>query len=310
MRVVNTPLDHTETQEKGGFKLIPRFCYRKSFSPIAGTKLTRDRGWGCCFRSAQGLLAEFAMKLLEKFPERYTEAFGCAHPLALFYDSESAPFGIHKLVLATAKYGIEPGNWAKPSLLAAGIRDVMEGLGLGCIVTQDFGITKTPDLSTKFPAILLIPGLFGLHKFDMSFFPFLALCICIDGGLGFVSGCKNSAYYIFGVDCGNQSFLYFDPHTTKEAAVTETDFPSFFSLPKKTLKAASANPSMLLGFMVPSETALDDLLLNLGGCCESPIRVRDEGFEEAMAARVLDIDDIDLESPESKDLGDSLHVDT
>lgn len=293
MRVVGVDESAIEAEQKNGFRRIPRFCYRKGFAPIEGTTLTKDRGWGCCFRSAQGLLCQFAFRLMAQAPNIYQEAFGLKYPLDLFLDDPQSPFGIQNLVLATAPHGIPPGNWAKPSILAAGIRDIMERHGLGCIVAQDFGIEKPDDFESKFPALLLIPGLFGLHKLDISLFPFLVLCLCVKGALGFVSGHKNSAYYIYGVDCTEQSFLYFDPHTTKEAALTESHYESFFSLPGKSLKAANANPSMLLGFLVEDSLSLDDLLLNLGGCCESPIRVRSEQEEERMAAMVLDIDDLE-----------------
>ena len=287
--------DNPELAKQYNYPHIPRFSYRKGFEPIDGTKFTSDKGWGCCFRSCQGLLCRFILNLELHFAEKYDESFGHICPLALFADRPSAPFGIHNLVEATARHGLKKGEWAKPSILAVAIKDIMKEHGIGCIVAQDFSIVKSACIDELFPAILLIPGLFGMDKFDKeSFMDLLTTCFREkDSCLGIISGKGNSAYYFFGVDMNTECFLYFDPHTTQCAVVDETGFPSYYVLPGKQLNADYMNPSMLIGFIVANNAAFDELLDKLTNCKKSPIAVTTK-LDEEMAQAVLDIDDLDL----------------
>jgi hypothetical protein len=98
------------------------------------------------------------------------------------------------------------------------------------MVTQDFTICKSSS-SLSFPALLLIAGLFGVECLDPVFSPFLGDCLGLDSSLGFVSGHRNSAYFVAG--CATTEFTNFDPRTTKKAVVDGTDFSSYYALPIK-----------------------------------------------------------------------------
>jgi len=187
---------------------IPRFCYRSHYEPISGTNLTSDKGWGCCFRSSQGLIASFLSQFFSLFPEKFLETFRTGNPLTLFLDIPSSPFGIQNLVQTAEKYGTPKGTWAKPSSIAQTIKDIFTQYNISCFIGQNFTISQNEIKRITFPALVLIPGLFGLHKLDEKFISFLQLCLCAPGTCGFVSGRKDSAYFIFGFDPTH--FLYFD----------------------------------------------------------------------------------------------------
>jgi hypothetical protein len=121
----------------------------------------------------------------------------------------------------------------------------------------------------------------------MRLLPFLHLCLCADGSLGFMSGHRKSAYFIVGFD--HSHFAYFDPHTTKNAIVDQ-DFSSCYSLPLNTLKASALNPSILLGFIVSTMESLDDLLSVLIACHNSPIAVT-EALDQGILDQVVDFDE-------------------
>ena len=288
---------------------IPRFCYRNGFENINGTKISSDRGWGCCYRSAQGIIAEWVLHLYKEKREIYNKTFSKivqkeeknedekeneiyeeVDPLSLFCDTHDAPFSIQKLVEAAGKVGVPPGEWAKPSTLAAAISIIFEDLGLKCIVSQDFSLNTDEISQIKEPTLLLIPGMFGLDKFDMNYMPFLQLCICAHGSLGFVSGKRNSAYYFFGFN--SNSFAYFDPHVTKPAVTESKNMASFFELAPKLLKTEQINPSTLIGFYCNNAEHLTELLMVLTACFASPLIIHDAQELDKIVDQVLDIDDI------------------
>jgi hypothetical protein len=100
------------------------------------------------------------------------------------------------------------------------VQHICHERGLGCIFSESFFISKS-QLDFYFPVPLLIPGLFGLDRFDMSYLAFLQLCLCAEKSLGLVSGKRNSSYYIAGFDA--KHFGYFDPHTSQRAVFDEGD---------------------------------------------------------------------------------------
>jgi cysteine protease ATG4 len=279
------------SQEDKAAKEIPRFSYRKSFSCIPDSKLTTDRSWGCCYRSTQGLLAQFVLRFRRLASDQYADAFGIdTSPLSLFHDSPESPFGIHRLVQESAKFGIPVGEWARPSVVASSIKAILSTLQIGCIVTQSLSIchSEVPD---TFPALLLVPGLFGLDGLDPAYPPFLMLCLCDDSCLGMVSGHRNSAYFIVGFTATH--FGYFDPHTTNKAVLNENDHVSYYELPVKKLRAADLNPSIMIGFFINDRDELADLEGRLVSCLGSPISVTEPPNEDFMD-QVLDIDDLPL----------------
>ena len=285
-------------------KEIPRFCYRNRFEQINGTKITSDKGWGCCFRSAQGMIAQYVLHLYNENRDVYNATF-CqktnpeneneviykeVHPLSLFLDVPGSPFGIQNLVTAAQSIGVSPGEWAKPSTIAAAIKVIFDSLHLSCVISQDFSLNLDKIGQITGPTLLLIPGMFGLDHFDMNFMPFLQLCICANGSLGFVSGKRNSAFFFFGFDSTN--FAYFDPHVTKPAVTKESEFSSFFDLPPKLLKTERINPSILVGFFCNSSEHLAELLMVLTACFASPLMITDATELDQIVDQVMDIDDI------------------
>jgi cysteine protease ATG4 len=285
--------DHSASPEgeQEALKSIPHFCYRKSFPPIGPQSLTCDRGWGCCFRSCQGILAQFVLQLHKRHFSHYTSLFGAAKPLSLFSDVPSVPFSIHRLVTAASHFGVPIGEWGKPSSVAVAIQSIVTSLGGNCIVSSHFGVSRS-NLMTTFPALLLIPGLLGLRQFDLACLPFLHISLCVPGALGIVSGRHQSAFYIVGFDTAE--FVCFDPHTTRDHVAADGPTDSYFDIRHTMIKHADINPSVLIGFIVSSLTDLEDLITLLSNCAASPIAFT-EDIDEAACEAVLDIDDLSLD---------------
>jgi hypothetical protein len=234
------------------------------------------------------------LRFSQQFPSEYASKFQeSPHPLSLFNDCSNSPFGLPNLVLESSKIGVPIGDWAKPSSFAAAIHSIFRLFQIGCIVSHGFSISKS-QLDSSFPALLLIPALFGLERFDLTHLPFLQLCLCAEGSLGFVSGKRSASYYVVGFD--SQHFAYFDPHTSRSAVVNAEGFSSYYTLPPNFIKFADINPSILLGFIVSTQEHLLELIDFLMGCQASPVALT-EDFDEALCDCVLDLDAV-LETAE------------
>jgi cysteine protease ATG4 len=289
MKVIGSNPSHPSADSATLLKAIPRFCYRKRFPLIPHSKLTSDSGWGCCFRSCQGVLAQFCLRLQQLMPDKYLEVFpATAPPLSLFFDCESSLFGLHRLVVESDHFGISVGQWGRPSVIANAIQSIFTALHLGSLVNHGLSISKD-NFPTTFPAIVLISCQFGLDSLDPKFVPFLQLCLGNPLSLGFVSGYRDSAYFVVGFSTTH--FGYFDPHTTLKAALDERGFSSFFSHDLKALKSCELNPSILLAFFAGSAGDLDNLLAELAQGPGSPLSVVDP-VDDALCDQVLDIDDL------------------
>lgn len=299
MRVIGYmhTISENDDQSMTFFNQIPRFCYRQNFDPILDSKYKSDRGWGCCLRSTQGMIAQYILHLYSQFSAIYKKTFSrflkteMASPLSLFFDSQEAPFSIHNII-SSAKDQIIPGVWAKPSIAAESINNIFNSLSLSCIIFKNFQISSKLEKIT-YPCLLLLPCLFGLNKFDMTFLPLLEALICMEGSLGFISGKGNSAYYIVGFE--ENSFIYFDPHYTKPAFLKEgeDDIKSLYSIKPKKIRMDKINPSILIGLMVRSDNELENLQIIMTGVNYSPFSILDEPEDEIMS-QVIDIDDLDL----------------
>ena len=289
MRIVgNKSTLSSDYKLKQAFEKVPRFCYRKSFVPILNSNLTTDKGWGCCLRSSQGIIAQFVLQIFNKNPEKYNSFFGEGKdPLSLFFDSPDAPFGIHNIVKFCAECGLEPGHWAKPSIAALAYKKIFDELNIGCVLCHNFSFFKS-EFNTNFPALVLIPGLYGMQNLDLSCIPFLLACLCSQNSLGLVSGKRNSAFFIAGfVD--NQ-FVYFDPHTTKNALLNIEDSQSVYSIEPKFIKFKNINPSILIGFICHTASDLENTISSLMYIDSSPISIIEPN--DSILSQVLDIDDL------------------
>ncbi|XP_067678826.1 cysteine protease ATG4C-like [Haliotis asinina] len=109
------------------------FTYRREFSPLPGTKMTTDCGWGCMLRSGQMLLAQ---GLVTHFLGRGWRVYHDPKPqqkayykeiIRWFSDqmSDQIPFSIHKLVDVGQRLGKSPGDWYGPSSVALILRDAL-----------------------------------------------------------------------------------------------------------------------------------------------------------------------------------------
>lgn len=278
---------------------IPRFCYRQDFEPISDSKYKTDRGWGCCLRSTQSMIAQFILHLYNLYPTLYMKTFSnylaspSASPLSLFFDTPKAPFSIHNIIANGDSTQLTAGEWAKPSVAAESISNIFHSLGLNCTIFRDFLISPKLE-NVSYPCLLLMPGLFGLNKFDVTFLPLLEAEICMEGSLGFISGKGNSAYYVVGFD--DKNFIYFDPHYTKPAFTKEStdDIQSLYSIQPKRIRTDKINPSILIGIMLHSPNDLENLQIVMTGINDSPFSILEKPSENSLD-NVMDIDDLDLD---------------
>ncbi|KAH0792646.1 Clan CA, family C54, ATG4-like cysteine peptidase [Histomonas meleagridis] len=289
MNLIQTHLDNSKNLD--AFKHIPRFCYRKNFQKVG--RYNSDTNWGCCYRSAQGILAQYFILFKNKFPQIFNSKFGQLTTYELFLDSFDSPFSIQNLAQCAVPFGIGVGNWAKPSTVANSISTIMKRFNLSVVIIRDFLIQELDLEGVQYPLLLMIPGLFGLNTIDLQMTTFLKACLCTKGSLGFVSGKKNSAYYIVGFE--GDDFIYFDPHVTKVAAINLEDAKSFFELPPKKMKGKNLNPSILIGFMVENQEDLRDMLMILLTCDPTPLHLLSQQQNE-LANQIIDIDELDKSS--------------
>jgi hypothetical protein len=140
-------------------------------------------------------------------------------------------------------------------------------------VSSHFGVSRA-DRAGPFPALLLVPGLLGLQKFDLAFLPFLQISLCVPGALGFISGRSNSACYVVGFDTAK--FVCFDPHTTRDFVAADGRTDSYLEIPHPMITYADIDPSVLMGFIVGTLTDLEDLITLLSNCAASPIALTED----------------------------------
>lgn len=100
----------------------------------------------------------------------------------------------------------------------------------------------------KFPLLFLINIMVGQDKFDIAYLDFFKYCISNLNCLGFVSGQGGKSYYMSGFK-GND-FLYYDPHVTKNAALNNSDNPTFFQEKYYQISSNQMNPSCVIGFFL------------------------------------------------------------
>lgn len=230
---------------------IPRFTYRRNFTPFPDTELTTDAGWGCCYRCCQGLVSQLLMRM----KKINNDIFGITNELSFFQDKPEAMFSIHSLVTQTKTLGIEPGTWAKPSQLGVAISNIFNSHNFSSIIALNSTIDSSVLESIQYPCSILLPLLCGLDTVEQNLFKFFHTAINLPQSVGIVSGYSGSAYYI--VNCKTDGEVsYFDPHVVQEA-VLDDNFSTFFNQPLQVMNFNSLNPSMLFGFFcIDKEEAL------------------------------------------------------
>ena len=273
------------------YSYLPRFIYRYDFSPIPGL-ITSDSGWGCCFRSTQGLVARYFIELENNFPDYFYSNFPNMQILSLFEDTPTAPFSIHNLTKICSSFGLKPGSWAKPSQACAAVLEIFKKYKLNAISTIDQNIDPSKiDEFDNNPILFLVPLMLGLETIDEKFYPFIIDVFHRKEFIGIVSGDSAYSYYFVGITDDN-NLIYFDPHVSKAAVLSSHDHPDFFSQPPKVMQLQSLNPSIMIGFYCESKEKLKELVNYLVSFKNSPIT--SHKIEESVLNDVLDIDDLDI----------------
>ncbi|XP_041359693.1 cysteine protease ATG4C-like [Gigantopelta aegis] len=109
------------------------FTYRREFSPLAGTKMTTDCGWGCMLRSCQMMVAQaFVLHFLGRewrvYGSQTREQNTFYHEIIRWFgdhESDKMPFSLHKLVDIGCRLGKNPGDWYGPSSVSFIFRDAL-----------------------------------------------------------------------------------------------------------------------------------------------------------------------------------------
>ena len=283
---------HIDEKTQKKYSYMPRFTYRSNFPPINGT-LTSDKGWGCCYRSGQGLIASYLMKYSSANPQDFFNKFNNRQLLSLFEDNENAPFSIHNLT-KTCKdlFDIAPGTWAKPSQLCSAIVTIFKQFGFDVLATLDSNIKPNAlDEISTYPLLFLCPLMLGMKVIDQKYNQFLIDVFHRKEFLGIVSGYSAFSYFFVGMTDEN-NLIYFDPHVTRNAVLSSENYSDFFSQPAHAMQLQSLNPSILIGFVCESKEKAQILFDFLLTHENSPLS--SHKIDESIVDAVLDIDDLDL----------------
>ncbi|EAY14984.1 Clan CA, family C54, ATG4-like cysteine peptidase [Trichomonas vaginalis G3] len=273
------------------YENIPRFTYRCNFQAIQPGNITSDSGWGCCYRSAQGLIASYFLNYAPVDAEYFFTVFNEIPMFSLFEDRVEMPFSIQNLVYRSELFGVKPGTWAKPSQLAATIESIFKDLKLSVLISKDSNIIPEDVKTMRAPFLLLIPILLGMKDVEQKFIPFIKYTFQRPEFLGAVSGSSDFSYFLVGLS-EDQNVVYFDPHVTKQAVASSFDHSEFFEVPPRGIKMKSLNPSFLLGFFCSSTENAISLIEDITKLKDSPITFSE--IRKDLVDQVLDIDDIDL----------------
>ncbi len=262
-------------------------------NPKNGSKKYSDIGWGCMHRSGQMMIA-YGLNLC--LHDQYfhvmdnhigplisgkTAVDGCAsqggdhHPQAKlskssfpkfhfsdvkawFDDYSDRPFSIHKVAMAAAEYGPEPGQWLGPNTMCQSMHDLIKGSfgshGVSCSVSHN-GRVYVEELSKKsFPHILLFPTRMKdrdskqWENSTKQFQRFLSL----NQSIGAAGGKPKASYFMFFADEGTVHYL--DPHVARLGCASPVD-----PAKPKTFPTRELDPCVALGFVCVSKEDLLDL---------------------------------------------------
>jgi cysteine protease ATG4 len=277
-------------EEAKRYSRVPRFTYRSNFPAIFS--ITSDSGWGCCFRTAQGLVASFLLRYASVEPELYFQKFPTIPLLGLFEDHQDMPFSIQNLVNVCTNFGVKAGTWAKPSQMSATIMTILKDHKIDCIAAVDSNIDPTLIEQVKYPILVLIPALLGMNEIDKQFYPFIREVFRRKELVGVISGYSAFSYFIVGMTENKENVIYFDPHVTHEAVLSCQSHEDFFSQPAKAMPLKSMNPSMLFGFICESKEKAAAMIEDLIGVENSPITSKSIDID--LIDQVLDIDDLSM----------------
>jgi hypothetical protein len=260
---------------------IPRFTYRKGFSPLSSEhhclSLKSDTHWGCCIRCGQSLLAQYMCHCVRDHPLHYQGRFRSQSVLSLFDDIPDAPFSIHNICRELVTVGGHEGAWVKGSHLASAFSNLLTKFNFPVYVATNACFCVSTAISMFSPdssLLCLIPTMCGSMTFDDRCFDAVALAVLSGFGLGFITGLKGKARYFVGTSRGQ--FHYFDPHVTKKFVAGVKDHGSLFDVKLESMPIADVEPSVLLAFAFPNTQALIETMTVLRGFEFSPFAIVDE----------------------------------
>ncbi|KAL7807718.1 protease required for autophagy [Trichoderma aethiopicum] len=268
---------------RSGFEPIPKSVDPRATSALSfsvrikstltdPTGFSSDTGWGCMIRSGQSLLATTLATLqLGRDWRRGKNQEEERRLISMFADDPRAPFSIHNFVRhgATA-CGKFPGEWFGPSATAQCIQALTSSSGLplhvyspndGQDVYEDsFNKVAKPDGQDFRPTLILIRTRLGIDKITPIYWEPLIATLQMPQSVGIAGGRPSSSHYFVGSQ-GSYLF-YLDPHHTRKAIpyhedvakYTEEDIDSCHTSRLRRLHVKEMDPSMLIGFLIKSES--------------------------------------------------------
>ncbi|KAK1245646.1 hypothetical protein MKX07_004715 [Trichoderma sp. CBMAI-0711] len=268
---------------RSGFEPIPKSVDPRATSALSfsvrikstltdPTGFSSDSGWGCMIRSGQSLLATTIATLqLGRDWRRGKNQQEERRLISMFADDPRAPFSIHNFVRhgATA-CGKFPGEWFGPSATAQCIQALTSSSELdlhvyspndGQDVYEDsFMKVAKPDGQDFHPTLILIRTRLGIDKITPIYWEPLIATLQMPQSVGIAGGRPSSSHYFVGSQ-GSYLF-YLDPHHTRKALpyhedvanYTDEDIDSCHTSRLRRLHVKEMDPSMLIGFLIRSET--------------------------------------------------------
>ncbi|RDD38013.1 Cysteine protease ATG4D [Trichoplax sp. H2] len=258
--------------------------YRRDFSPIYGSGLTTDCGWGCMLRSSQMLLASalvfhFLTRDWRINSRTHTteETFYYFQILRWFGDemTEYCPFSIHNFVEVGLKLDKKAGDWYGPYSAAQIIKDSVDKAirlyppldALRVYVAQDCVVCKEEimELCTKpvryqgieqsvpedfwAGVIILVPIRLGGDHLNPIYIPCIKSILTLDQCVGIIGGKPRHSVTFIGFQ--DNKLIYLDPHYNQ--MIVDIHPPSFntrsyhCTTPRK-MSFSKMDPSCTMGF--------------------------------------------------------------
>ncbi|KAG0258052.1 Cysteine protease atg4b [Mortierella polycephala] len=270
------------------------FTYRKDLQRIEPSFYTCDSGWGCMMRTGQSLLAQgFLQATLGRgwrahLPQTDKTRRRYKRILNWFVDEPDREYSIHRIAKEGLALDKRIGEWFGPSTVAHAFKRLSEGhrkCPLTILVPMDgtvrisevIGAATTAQttsstrsssgstaVETKWkPVMLMIPVRLGLDKLTAKYRRNLRQLFRMPQFLGIAGGRPSRSLYF--VACQGDELFYYDPHFIKPRITSEElsvcPAPSFHCPVVRTMDILELDPSMLLGFLIESPSALEDLVV-------------------------------------------------
>ncbi|KAJ9659614.1 Cysteine protease atg4 [Neophaeococcomyces mojaviensis] len=278
------------SQDPAAFSNMSFSTRLRSFAE--GNSFSSDTGWGCMIRSGQSLLANALLTLhlgrdwRYKIPKSISEPHATepsisldseAAILALFADSPTAPFGIHRFVSHGAtSCSTHPGQWFGPSATASCIAALTPqypaaNLRIYSTPSTDIYEDKFRSIAaasatdaTITPTLILLGIRLGLDRITPVYHEALKRSLTYPQSIGIAGGRPSSSHYFVGIH--NETFFYLDPHETRTALpshaspaeYTPEEIATCHTRRLRGLRIADMDPSMLMGFLIRDEADWED----------------------------------------------------